>query len=58
MLPLEDGKVEQVVRSDGSISRYCYSTNEFVATTSDGNLRTFFRPKQGEAYWNEEHSRN
>lgn len=58
MLPLKDGELEQVIRSDGSVSRYCYSTNEFVATTSDGNLRTFFRPKPGKEYWDDEHARN
>ena len=57
-MQLVDGEVEQGTRSDGSISRYCYSANEFVATTNDGNLRTFFRPKQGREYWDDEHKRN
>ncbi len=56
--PLSSGELEEVTRSDGSISRYCYSTNEFVATTSDGNIRTFFKPEHGEEYWEDAHTRN
>ena len=55
---LESGELEEISRSDGSISRYCFSTNEFVATTSDGNIRTFFKPKEREVYWEYEHERN
>ena len=55
---LESGELEEISRSDGSISRYCFSTNEFVATTSDGNIRTFFKPKEREEYWEYEHERN
>ena len=58
MQPLEDGELEEIKRSDGSISRYCFSTNEYIATTSNGNIRTFFRPTEGEEYWNYEHERN
>lgn len=56
--PLQPGELEEVTRSDGSVSRYCYSTNEFVATTSDGNIRTFFKPEPGKEYWDDEHTRN
>lgn len=55
---LESGELEEISRSDGSISRYCFSTNEFVATTSDGNIRTFFKPKEREVYWEYKHERN
>lgn len=55
--PLSDDIV-QLVRSDGSISKYCFSTNEFVVVTADGNIRTFFKPKEKEAYWDEELERN
>ena len=55
---LESGELEEISRSDGSVSRYCFSTNEFVATTGDGNIRTFFKPKEGEVYWEYEHERN
>lgn len=56
--PLQLGELEEVTRSDGSVSRYCYRTNEFIATTSDGNIRTFFKPEHGKEYWKDEHDRN
>ena len=55
---LESGELEEIKRSDGSVSRYRISTNEFVATTNDGNIRTFFKPKERELYWKYEHERN
>ena len=57
-MPLEPGVLEEVTRSDGSISRYYFSGNEFVATTEDRNIRTFFRPIHGKEYWDVEHERN
>ena len=56
--PLKDGELEEIQRSDRSISRYCYAKNEFVASTADGNIRTFFRPSHGKEYWTDEHERN
>lgn len=58
MKPLETGELEEIKRSDGSVSRYCFTTNEFISTTSDGNIRTFFRPKDEKEYWAYEHERN
>lgn len=58
MKPLSSDELEEIIRSDGRISRYCFSTNEFIATTSDGNIRTFFKPKHGKEYWIDEHTRN
>ena len=55
--PLSDDVV-QLVRSDGSISKYFFSTNEFVVVTSDGKIRTYFKPETKEAYWDEELNRN
>ncbi len=55
--PLSEDIV-QLVRSDGSIAKYCYSTNEFVVVTADGNIRTYFKPETKEAYWDEEIDRN
>ena len=55
--PLSDDIV-QLIRSDGSISKYCFSTNEFVVVTADGNIRTYFKPETKEAYWDEELNRN
>ena len=58
MEPIQLGELEEVTRSDGSVSRYCYRTNEFIATTSDGNIRTFLKPERGKEYWKDEHDRN
>lgn len=55
--PLSEDVV-QLVRSDKSISKYCFSTNEFVVITKDGYIRTYFKPNAKEAYWNEELERN
>ena len=55
--PLSEDIV-QLVRSDGSIAKYCYSTNEFVVVTADGNIRTYFKPEIKEAYWDEKIDRN
>ena len=48
-MPVSDDVV-QLVRSDGSVSKYCFSTNEFVVTTDDGDIRTYFKPKEMESY--------
>ena len=56
-VPLSDDVV-QLVRSDGSISKYCFSTNEFVVVTTDGNIRTYFKSETKRAYWDEELKRN
>lgn len=50
--------VEQVIRSDGSISKYKFSTNEFLVITKDEKIRTYFKPVDGAEYWRYEHERN
>ena len=55
--PLSDDVV-QLTRSDGSTSKYCYSTNEFVVVTAEGDIRTYFKPENKGAYWDEEIERN
>lgn len=45
-------------RSDGSISKYQVSTNEFVVGTHSGMIRTAFKPENGLEYWREEIERN
>lgn len=50
--------VEEIIRSDGSVSRYRFSTNEFLVVTKDGAIRTYFKPDTGEEYWRYEHERN
>lgn len=50
--------VVQLIRSDGSISKYRFSTNEFVVITSDNKIRTYFKPRNKGDYWDEELERN
>lgn len=50
--------VEQIMRSDESISKYKFSTNEFLVVTKDGKIRTYFKPEKGSDYWRYEHERN
>lgn len=50
--------VEQIMRSDESISKYKFSTNEFLVVTKDGKIRTYFKPVDGADYWRYEHERN
>lgn len=50
--------VVQLIRSDGSIARYKFSTNEFAAVTADRVIKTYFLPKTKGAYWEDEKRRN
>lgn len=50
--------IEQFTRSDGSIVKYKFSTNEFLVITKEGNIRTYFKPVDGADYWRYEHERN
>lgn len=50
--------VVQLKRSDNSISKYRFSTNDFVFINADGTIRTFFKPVDKEAYWKYELDRN
>ena len=50
--------VEELKRSDNSISKYDIETNEFVVINEDGSIRSYFRPTNGIEYWKEEHDRN
>lgn len=45
-------------RSDNSISRYKFSTNEFIVVNEDGTIRTYFKPERKEEYWKYEIERN
>ncbi len=58
MSEVKSGNVEEISRSDGSVSRYDFANNLFVATTPDGHFRTIFWPKDKEEYWKDEHKRN
>ncbi len=50
--------VVQLKRSDESISKYRFTTNDFVVINADGTIRTFFKPVDKEAYWQYELDRN
>lgn len=45
------GPILEVRRDDGTISRYDRTAGSFVAFNSDGTIRTFFRPNDGETYF-------
>ena|SRR5215831_5270984 len=49
--------VLEFVRNDAVTCKYDRETGAFVAYDSDGTLRTFFRPHDGEAYFERQKSR-
>lgn len=55
--PLSDDVV-QLIRSDNSIAKYRFSTNDFLVINEDGTIRTFFKPADKEVYWQYEIERN
>lgn len=48
--PLGTGVVE-LAHADGSTSRFDRKSGAFVAFAADGTIRTFFRPNEGEVYF-------
>ena len=56
--PLQTGKIEMLVRSDGSVSKYDFTNNLFIVIDALGFVKTFFKPDDKEAYWRYEHERN
>ena len=49
--------VLQFVRNDAVTCRFDRSSGAFIAYNSDGTIRTFFRPNDGEAYFERQKSR-
>ncbi len=45
------GAILESVRPDGVVSRYDRETRDFLAFNRDGVIRTYFRPTDGEAYY-------
>jgi len=45
------GDIREAVRPDGVITRFDRRTGDFLAFDPDGTIRTFFRPNEGEAYF-------
>jgi hypothetical protein len=51
------GDVLELKRSDGVISRFDRASGAFLAFNADGTIRTFFRPNDGERYFERQASR-
>ena len=45
------GAILEQVRADGVITRFDRATGDFLAVNPDGVIRTYFRPNDGEAYF-------
>jgi hypothetical protein len=45
------GAVLEIVRPDGTITRFDRATGDFIAFNPNGVIKTFFRPTAGEAYF-------
>jgi hypothetical protein len=45
------GMVLEMVRPDGTITRFDRATGDFIAFKPNGVIKTFFRPSAGEAYF-------
>jgi pyocin large subunit-like protein len=50
--------VERVRQSDEVITRFDRKSGAFIAFNSDGTIRTFFKPDDGEAYFNRQATRD
>ncbi len=45
------GAVLEIVRTDGTVTRFDRDTGAFLAFARDGTIRTFFSPNDGEQYF-------
>lgn len=52
------GDVEEITRSDGTTSRFDRESGAFLAFNSDGTIRTFFKPNDGERYFRRQAQRS
>ena len=52
------GNIEELRRPDGTTSRFDRSSGAFIAFNTDGTIRTFFKPNDGEAYFRRQARRN
>lgn len=50
-------EVLQFVRNDAVTCRFDRESGAFIAYNSDGTIRTFFRPREGEAYFERQRNR-
>lgn len=49
--PMDANTTQHIRSSDGAILRYNSVTNEFGVVGTDGCIRTYFKPRQGIAYY-------
>jgi len=52
------GDIEEIVRSDGTASRFDKTSGAFIAFNRDGTIRTFFKPNDGERYFRRQAQRS
>ena len=52
------GEVLEIVRDDGTVSRFDRSSGAFLAFDRDGTIRTFFKPNDGERYFRRQAQRS
>ncbi len=52
------GDIEEIVRSDGTSSRFDKASGAFIAFSRDGTIRTFFKPNDGERYFRRQAERS
>jgi hypothetical protein len=52
------GSVEEIVRDDGTASRFDRESGAFIAFNRDGTIRTFFKPNDGERYFRRQAQRS
>lgn len=52
------GDIEEIVRGDGTASRFDKASGAFIAFNRDGTIRTFFKPNDGERYFRRQAQRS
>lgn len=52
------GDIEEIVRSDGTASRFDRASGAFLAFDRNGTIRTFFKPNDGERYFRRQAERS
>lgn len=52
------GSILESVRTDGVVTRFGRESGDFIAFNPDGVIRTYFRPADGEAYYQRQARRN
>ncbi len=52
------GDILQIVRGDGTVSRFDRVSGAFIAFDGDGTIRTFFKPNDAERYFQRQAERS